>query len=788
MLDIRHTAAFVMMTATIVYADAASGCRFDGKTDHVLWYTTPASQWEETLPLGNGRLGMMPDGNPENETILLNEISMWSGSEADYSNPLAARSLPRIRQLLQDGQNREAQDLMYSTFVPGRRTSSPVYGSSQELGSLAVRYRYQSTDTVADYCRWLDLSDAVAHTEFKRGDVIYAREYFCPSSGDVMLVHLLADTPGSISFDMRMQRPERALFSADKNGSIVMQGTLDSGQASRTGVGYHAITTVIPQGGKMHTDTLSRVVSVDNADAAWILITANTSYLGGENYADITRRQMQDAVAADRAGMKQSGIDAYRNMYNRVRLKLPPSANSTLPTDVRLLNFRTEADPELAALYYNYGRYLLISSTRPGSLPPNLQGLWIKGTSAPWNGDYHTNINIQMNYWPVESANLPELNSPLVELIRKAIPSGRRTARAFYGPEARGWVMHMMTNAWNFTEPGEDPAWGATNTGGAWLCSQLMQHYTYNPTDTAYLREIYPILKGSADFFLSTTITEPTHGWMVTAPSSSPENQYYIGNDSIPLSVCMGPTMDSQLLRELFSNTAFAARTMGDVAYADTLDAARSQLPPSRIAGDGRLMEWLEEYRECDPRHRHVSHLYGLHPGREISPTLTPALAEACRKTLIVRGDEATGWSRAWKMNFWARLADGDHAYKLFRALLSPAFVPGEPGSRPGTYPNLFCAHPPFQIDGNFGGAAGIAEMLVQGHEGFVNILPALPSSWPDGEISGIKVPGGATIDLKWKDGKPTALTVHPLSEHTCTKLKLPSGFTTVTGTATLTF
>ncbi len=788
---------------------------FPDTCNHRLYYTAPATIWEETLPLGNGRLGMMPDGGITREHIVLNEISLWSGMEADYANPEAAKTLPSIRQLLYEGRNKEAQELMYRSFVPKKEETDARYGTYQILGDLYLDFSYDTSSPgentisvvppgknkdasdipcfagVENYRRELSLRDAVAYTSFVCNGVVYRREYFVSADSDVMLVHLTSSVGGCLSFTARPSRPEHAEITLEGN-TLVMSGTLKSGMDGQDGMKYRLAMRLLTKGGEADVSA-EQGISLKNAEEAWLVLSAATSYSAagtdfpGECYVAFCDSLLRNAekrlknelsgdnLSQEKHSLRKSHVTAHRSLYDRVSLNLPATEDDLLPTDERILRFAGKDSPALAALYYNYGRYLLICSTRPGSLPPNLQGLWANDVLTPWNGDYHTNINIQMNHWGLEQAGLSELYQPLTTLVERLIPSGEHSAKAFYGKEAEGWVLHMMTNVWNYTAPGEHPSWGATNTGGAWLCAHLWEHYLYTQ-DKEYLRRIYPVMKGTAEFFSSTMVREPSHGWLVTAPTSSPENAFYMpGDTTTAVSVCMGPTMDIQLLTELYTNVIEAARILNlDSSYALRLANDLKQFPPMQISKHGYLQEWLEDYQETEIHHRHVSHLYGLHPGNLIAPDTTPELAEACRATLNRRGDGGTGWSRAWKINFWARLADGNRAWKLFRNLLQPAIDPhsGKHGS--GTFPNLFCSHPPFQIDGNFGGAAGIGEMLLQSHEGFINLLPALPDSWEKGSFRGMRVRGGAAVDLEWSNFKALKATIKASVSNTF-KVKMPA-------------
>ena len=748
--------------------------------NHRLWYTAPASIWEETLPLGNGRLGMMPDGGIDREHIVLNEISLWSGSESDYRNPEASKSLPAIRQLLFEGKNLEAQELMYDSFVPKKQETDGRYGSYQVLGDLDIDFSYPEELGMKNYVRFLSLRDGVAHTSFTLGGVDYGRTYFVSRHRDVMLIRLTASRPGSLSFSARLSRAAQATVSADGD-VLLMDGQLSSGNPDKEGMKFRVAMRLVSWGGTVSVSPDGGITLRDGQEA-WLVLSAATSFAAagtdfpGERYAEVCDSLLNGVGGM--SGLEASHVVAHRALYDRVSLTLPASPDDALPTNERLLRFADHPVPGLAALYYNYGRYLLISSTRPGSLPPNLQGLWANGVLTPWNGDYHTNINVQMNHWPLEQAGLSELYGPLTTLVERLVPSGEETARAFYGDGAEGWVLHMMTNVWNYTAPGEHPSWGATNTGGAWLCAHLWEHWQYSQ-DKAYLERIYPILKGAALFFASTTVCEPRHGWLVTAPTSSPENAFYLPGDTLhPVSICMGPTMDVQLLTELYTHVISAARILGrDGDLVARLEADLKQFPPMQVSKEGYLQEWLEDYREVDVHHRHVSHLYGLHPANLISPLRTPDLAEACRVTLNRRGDEATGWSRAWKMNFWARLGDGNRAWKLFRSLLQPAVDARTGAHGSGTFPNLFCSHPPFQIDGNFGGTAGIGEMLLQSHEGFIHLLPALPDCWSEGSFRNMRVRGGASVDLDWQDGHAVLATVHAACSGIF-RVRMPAGAT----------
>ena len=740
-------------------------CQEDEKM-YSLWYDKPAEKWLQALPVGNGRLGMMPDGGVDKELVVLNDKTMWAGAVDDNGNPAAAKSLPKIREYLAKGDNVAAQELMYKTFVPAHL---PITGSSfgnfQILGNLYLKYSYKHADApVTAYERSLNLKKGWVETSFTKQNK-FKRTYFVSRSGDVMLIHMQAEE-GDLAFNAQLSRPERGKVHAEAD-CMVMEGSLHSGLKDVPGLSYQTKLAVAAKGGKVTYGADG--CQVEGSDEAVLVISTATNYKRPSYKADVDAL-MDKALKADINQLKKQYSKEYSELYSRAQMRIgkgmaTPEAERywNLPTDQRLQHFQQVDDPSLAALYYSFGRYLLISSTCQGQLPANLQGLWANTIDTPWNGDYHLNINVQMNHWFAESGNLSDLHLPLIELTKGLVKSGEESAKSFYGSDANGWVAHMKTNAWNFTAPGQHPSWGATNTGGAWLCAHLWEHYLYT-LDTTYLKEVYPVLKGAAAFFLSTMMVEPEHGWLVTAPSSSPENRFFAENGKDHVSVCMGPTMDNQLVRELFTNVVEAARVLNcDTDFSITLQEAIQKLPPHQISKEGYLMEWLKDYKETDVHHRHISHLYGLYPGSQISMEKTPELAEACRVTLNRRegnvGAGDIGWSLAWKMNFWARLGDAEHAYRMFKYLMSPRF---DEKKREGiTSENLFCScSGKYQIDGNMGGAAGITEMLLQSQEGFIHFIPALPKAWPDGEVRGFKVRGGAVVDFAWNEGKLTDVTI----------------------------
>ncbi|MDM1296158.1 glycoside hydrolase family 95 protein [Sphingobacterium sp. N143] len=753
-----------------------------------LRYHVPATAWEETLPLGNGRIGMMPDGGIDTELIVLNDISMWSGrKDPEAINPKAFPYLQEIRQLLLAGKNMAAQKLMYAHFRSGGQGSAlgqgkdAPYGCFQMLGNMHIRYTYPTAEKTTNYERELSLNNAIASTKFTKGDVTYQREYFASHANDILGARIVADKKKSVSMEISLSRLERGKVWV-KDNTIFMAGQLNDGDNGNKGVQYITKLQLIHKGGNLITGDSS--LAVKHANEVVILVSTSTDLLD-ENYKKTVDHLLAKAAENSFDKLKQRHTASYQAKFNRVELNLGLQDN-VASTPSRLAHFQAGDDPAFAALYFQFGRYLMISGTNEKSLPLNLQGLWANQIQTPWNGDYHLNINLQMNYWPAEVCNLSELHKPLIDFTKSLVPSGEISAKEFYG--AQGWVAHMMSNPWKFTAPGEHASWGATNTGGAWLCAHLWEHYNFTQ-DKKYLKTIYPILTGAADFFLSSMIAEPKHGWLVTAPSTSPENAFYVPGSKERVYVCMGPTMDVQIIHELFTNILAAAEILGiRDQHTTRIKETLSKLPPMQVSPKGYLQEWLEDYQEVEPKHRHVSHLYGLYPSNQISPSTTPDLAAAARATLNRRGDEGTGWSRAWKINFWARLQDGNRAYKLLKSLLEPTSGSEvNMNSGGGTYPNLFCAHPPFQIDGNFGGTAGVAEMLIQSQNGYIEVLPALPDVWADGSFKGLRVRGGAEVNVKWANKKITSLTLQASLKNSF-KLKVPADIASIRqGTKSLT-